>query len=144
MDRLGYIAMTGAKQSMQAQGVVSNNLANVSTTGFRAELLGATAAPIYGDGYASRVNVVSAGAGADFTVGSVRSTGRELDIAVQRDGWIAVQAADGSEAYTRAGDLQLNSVGLMTTGSGLPVIGDGGPVAVPPHSNLTIGRDGTI
>lgn len=144
MDRLGYIAMTGAKQSMQAQGVVSNNIANASTTGFRAELLGATSAPIYGDGYASRVNVISAGAGADFAAGSTRATGRELDVAIQRDGWIAVQAADGSEAYTRAGDLQLNSVGLMTTGSGLPVIGDGGPVAVPPHSKLTIGRDGTI
>lgn len=144
MDRFAYIAMTGAKQSMQAQGVVSNNLANASTTGFRAELLGAAAAPVYGDVYASRVNVVSNGAGADFALGGVRSTGRELDVAVQRDGWIAVQSPDGSEAYTRAGDLQLNSVGLMTTGSGLPVIGEGGPVAVPPHSKLTIGRDGTI
>lgn len=144
MDRLGYIAMTGAKQSMQAQGVVSNNLANASTTGFRAELLGATSAPIYGDVYASRVNVVSSGAGADFSIGSVRSTGRPLDVAVQGQGWIAVQAPDGSEAYTRAGDLKLDSFGLMTTGTGLPVMGDGGPVAVPPHSQMVIGRDGSI
>ncbi|MFK8029899.1 MAG: flagellar basal-body rod protein FlgF [Gammaproteobacteria bacterium] len=144
MDRLGYIAMSGAKMSMQAQGVVSNNLANASTAGFRAELLGSTSAPIYGDVYASRVNVKSSGAGADFSTGSITSTGRHLDVAIQGEGWIAVQAADGGEAYTRAGDLKLDSLGLMTTGSGLPVIGDGGPVAVPPHSQLTIGGDGTI
>ncbi len=144
MDILGYIAMTGAKQSMQAQGVVSNNLANASTTGFRAELLGATSAPIYGDGHASRVNVVSSGAGVDFALGSIRSTGRQLDVSVQGQGWIAVQDAEGGEAYTRAGDFKLDALGLMTTGSGLPVIGDGGPVAIPPHSQLSIGRDGTI
>lgn len=144
MDRLGYIAMTGAKQSMLAQGVVSNNLANASTTGFRAELLGATSAPVYGDGYASRVNVVSSGAGADFSLGPIRSTGRQLDVSIQGQGWIAVQDAKGGEAYSRAGDFKLDAFGLMTTGSGLPVIGEGGPVAIPPHSQLVIGRDGTI
>ena len=144
MDRLGYIAMSGAKLSMQAQGVVSNNLANASTAGFRGELLGSTSAPIYGDVYASRVNVASAGSGADYSQGPIMSTGRQLDVAVEGQGWIAVQAADGGEAYTRAGDLKLDAVGRMTTGSGLPVMGDGGPVAVPPHSQLTIGGDGTI
>lgn len=144
MDRLGYIAMTGARQTMQTQGVVSNNLANASTTGFKAELIGATSAPIYGDGYASRVNVVTAGFGADFGAGSIASTGRDLDVAIQGDGWIAVQAADGGEAYTRAGDLRLDAFGIMTTGTGLPVMGEGGPVAVPPHAQLTVGRDGTV
>lgn len=136
--------MTGAKHTMQTQAVVSNNLANASTTGFRAELIGASSAPVYGDGYASRVNVTTAGFGADFSTGSIRSTGRELDVAIQGSGWIAVQAADGGEAYTRAGDLHLDAVGIMTTGSGLPVIGEGGPVAVPPHAQLTVGRDGTV
>ncbi|MEM7082009.1 MAG: flagellar basal body rod protein FlgF [Pseudomonadota bacterium] len=144
MDRLGYIAMTGAKHSMQAQAIVSNNLANASTTGFRAELLGSVDAPIRGDGYQSRANVINAGTGADFGYGAIRSTGRELDVAVQGQGWIAVQAPDGSEAYTRAGDLHLDAFGLMTTGRQLQVMGDGGPVAIPPHASLTVGGDGTI
>ena len=144
MDRLGYIAMTGARQTMQAQAVVSNNIANASTPGFRGELLGAAAAPVYGDVYASRVNVVSAGYGADFGHGPLQTTGRDLDVAINGEGWIAVQADDGSEAYTRAGDLRLDAFGLLTTGAGHAVLGEGGPIAVPPNQSFTIGRDGTI
>ncbi|MFK8017259.1 MAG: flagellar basal-body rod protein FlgF [Gammaproteobacteria bacterium] len=144
MDRLGYIAMTGARQTMQAQAVVSNNLANASTTGFRAELIGATAAPIYGDTHASRVNVVSAGYGADFAHGALITTHRDLDVAINGEGFLAVQAPDGSEAYTRAGDLYVDPVGLLKTAQGHPVMGDGGPVAIPPNASLTIGGDGTV
>ena len=144
MDRLGYIAMTGAHQTMQAQAVVSNNLANVSTTGFRAELIGAKAAPIYGDYYASRVNVVSSGYGADFAHGALIPTERELDVAVNGDGFIAIQSPDGSEAYTRAGNFYVDPFGLLKTAQGHPVMGDGGPVAIPPNTSLTLGGDGTV
>lgn len=144
MDRLAYIAMTGAKQTMQTQAVISNNLANASTTGFRAELIGADSAPVYGDVHPSRVNVVSAGFGADYGHGALTTTGRDLDVAVNGEGWIAVQAADGSEAYTRAGDLYVDAFGVLKTGAGFPVVGNGGPVAIPPNGSLSIGGDGTV
>ncbi|MEM6639220.1 MAG: flagellar basal-body rod protein FlgF [Pseudomonadota bacterium] len=144
MDRLGYIAMTGATHTMRAQAVVSNNLANISTTGFRAELVAADSAPIYGDVHPSRVNVVTAGYGADFSAGAIMPTGRDLDVAINGEGFIGVQAPDGQEAYTRAGDFYIDTLGMLKTANGLPVMGDGGPVAVPPNSSLTIGADGTI
>lgn len=144
MDRLGYIAMTGASHTMRAQAVVSNNLANISTTGFRAELVSASSAPIYGDTFASRVNVETAGYGADFSVGAMVPTGNELDVAIKGEGFLAVSTDDGGEAYTRAGDLFVDPLGLLRTGSGQPVMGDGGPVAIPPSNSLTIGADGTV
>lgn len=144
MDDRIWLAMTGAKQTEYAQTVNSNNLANVSTTGFRADLHAFSSAPIEGPGVDSRVNAVAETYGTDFARGSVVSTGRDLDIAIQGNGFIAVQAPDGSEAYTRAGDLRIESGGLLATGAGHLVIGDGGPVAVPPNASLTIGADGTI
>lgn len=144
MDRLAYIAMSGAKQTMQTQAVVSNNLANANTTGFRAELIGAQSAPVYGDVHPSRVNVVSTGFGADFGGGALVNTGRELDVAVNGQGWIAVQDNDGGEAYTRAGDLYVDPFGVLRTGAGFGVMGDGGQVAIPPNGSLTIGGDGTV
>ncbi len=144
MDRLGYIAMTGASHTMRAQAVVSNNLANASTTGFRAELVAADSAPITGDTFGSRVNVTTAGYGADFSTGAMVPTGRDLDVAINGAGFIAVQAPDGSEAYTRSGDLYVDTLGMLKTASGYPVQGDGGPVAIPPNASLTIGGDGTI
>lgn len=144
MDRLGYIAMTGATQTMVAQAVVSNNLANASTTGFRAELVGATSAPIYGDTHASRVNVVNSGYGADFSAGAMVTTGRDLDVAVNGEGFIAVQTEEGGEAYTRAGDLYVDTFGILRNSGGHAIMGDGGPVAIPPSSSMTIGGDGTV
>ena len=144
MDRMAYVAMTGAAQTMRAQTVVSNNLANVSTTGFRAEIVNATDAPIRGDTYPSRVNVISKGYGADFSAGAMMATGRDLDVAVRGEGWIAIEAADGSEAYTRAGDLYVDSLGRLKTGAGHAVIGDNGPIAIPPYQQLTLGGDGTL
>ena len=144
MDRSLYVAMTGATQVMRAQEAVSHNLANASTVGFKSELSAFQSLPVLGQGEATRINAVARGIGADTTQGSVTSTGRSLDVAVQGSGWIAVQAPDGSEGYTRAGDLQLTADGLLTDASGHPVIGNGGPINLPASAQLLIGEDGTI
>jgi len=144
MDEMIYIAMTGAKQTEYAQAINSNNLANISTTGFRADLHSFSSSPIEGPGVDSRVNAVVDSYGTDMSHGPIMNTANSLDIAIQGDGFIAVQAPDGSEAYTRAGDLRVNPGGLLATGAGHLVIGDGGPVALPPNVSLLIGGDGTI
>ncbi len=144
MDRGLYVAMTGAKQIMQAQAVNNNNIANVNTIGFRADAVSFTSEPIYGPGYATRVNAVAGDAGVDFSTGVLNSTGRPLDIAINGDGFIAVQSADGSEAYTRAGDLRVTADGALVTGTGLPVLSESGPIVVPPATQTTIGADGTV
>lgn len=144
MDEMIYLAMTGAKQTEYAQAINSNNLANISTTGFRADLHSFSSVAIEGPGVESRINAVVESHGTDFSQGAVVSTGRDLDIAIQGSGFIAVQSADGSEAYTRAGDLRIGSGGLLETGSGQLVIGNAGPVAIPPNNSLLIGTDGTI
>ena len=144
MDRLLYIAMNGARETMRAQAVNTQNLANASTTGFRADLQAFASTPVYGPGYASRVYGTAAGEGVDFTPGSAIGTGRALDVAVDGKGWIAVQGPDGNEAYTRAGDLQVDSLGLLRTGAGHPVIGSGSPIAIPPAGKIEIAADGTI
>jgi len=144
MDEMIYIAMTGAKQTEYAQAINSNNLANISTTGFRADLHAFSSSPIEGPGVDSRVNAVVDSYGTDMSHGPIINTANSLDVAIQGDGFIAVQAPDGSEAYTRAGDLRVNPGGLLATGVGHLVIGDGGPVALPPNVSLLIGGDGTI
>lgn len=144
MDRLIYVAMTGAKQLMQAQALVANNVANISTEGFRADLARFQSEPIQGAGYASRVNVVADGLGFDHSTGRLVNTGRDLDVAIDGPGWFAVQAADGEEVYTRNGALRLSPLGLLETQRGDLVLGDNGPVSIPPHVQLSIGRDGTI
>ena len=144
MDRLLYVAMTGAKQLMQAQALVSHNLANVSTTGFRADLARFEARPIQGPGYASRVNTVAAGLGFDRSQGALVQTGEVLDVAIDGEGWLAVQARDGSEAYVRSGSLKVSAVGLLETERGELVLGDNGPLAVPPFTQIAVAGDGTI
>lgn len=144
MDKMLYVAMTGAKQVMRAQEVNSNNLANASTTGFRADLDAFRSVPVVGPGYSSRVYAVDEGQGTKLDSGSVITTGRQLDVAVNGDGWIAVQAPDGSEAYTRAGNLEVNPLGQLLTRDGAAVLGNGGPIVIPPHDKLDIGEDGAI
>jgi flagellar basal-body rod protein FlgF len=144
MDRGIYVAMTGAKQIMQAQAVNNHNIANLSTIGFRADAVSFASEPIYGPGYATRVNAVAGDAGTDFSSGVMQDTGRDLDIAVNGNGFIAVQGADGTEAYTRAGDLRVTPNGAVTTVSGLPVLTESGPLNIPPSTNVTIGSDGTV
>lgn len=145
MDRMLYLAMSGANQTMLAQSINSNNLANATTTGFKADLEQFRSMPVYGQGMPSRVYAMTENPGTDFTPGSFNTTGRDLDMAIRGSGWIAVQAADGSEAYTRAGDLRVDASGILTTGAGHPVIGNnGGPIVVPPSEAIEIAVDGTI
>ena len=136
--------MTGAKQIMQAQAVNNHNIANISTIGFRADSVSFDSQPIYGPGYATRVNAVAGDAGTDFSSGTMENTGRDLDVAVNGKGFIAVKGTDGKEAYTRAGDLQVSAVGAVTTGNGLPVLSESGPINLPAATSISVGNDGTI
>lgn len=144
MDRLIYTAMTGAKHALEQQATTSNNLANATTTGFRAQIDQFRAVPVQGAILPTRAFVVDSTTGSDFRSGAIQQTGRELDVAVQGDGWIVVQATDGSEAYTRNGSLKLDENGVLQTHDGLNVMGDGGPLSIPPGRNVAIGKDGTI
>ncbi len=144
MDKVLWTAMSGADQMMQAQSVAAHNLANASTTGFRADLHAFSSYLVRGPGFATRVGVVHQAAGFDPRQGPLEQTGRPLDVAIQGDGWLAVQAADGTEAYTRAGALHINPDGLLETAGGLPVLGDGGPISLPPSSRVEVGSDGTL
>jgi len=144
MDRFLYISMTGAKETLRAQTVNSNNLANASTSGFRADLSAFQTRSVTGSGYASRAYATNATTGFDTQQGSLLTTGRELDVGVNGAGWIAVQGRDGREAYTRAGDLRVEPTGVLTNGAGHPVLGDAGPLTVPPSSSLIVGSDGNI
>ncbi|OGS93649.1 MAG: flagellar basal-body rod protein FlgF [Gallionellales bacterium GWA2_59_43] len=144
MDRLIYTAMTGASHVLQQQAAVSENLANASTPGFRAALNTFRAVPLVGEGLPTRTFVVDSTAGSDFTPAAFQSTGRELDVAINGAGWIAVQGADGKEAYTRNGSFQVSSNGVLQTRTGLNVMGDGGPITIPPDTEVTFAKDGTI
>jgi len=145
MDRFLYIAMSGAKEIMNAQTVNANNLANVSTNGFRADFDAMVQRQVFGPGHENtRHYTQTDGLGTDFTPGNLVGTGRELDIAVNGDGWISVQAPDGSEAYTRTGSLKIDATGLLSTETGLPVLGNEGPISIPEHQRIQIGADGTI
>ncbi len=144
MDRLIYTAMTGAKHILNQQATTSHNLANASSTGFRAQLDSFRAVPVVSDGLPTRAFVVDSTVGADFTPGPIQTTGRAMDVAVQNQGWLVVQSADGSEAYTRNGGLLINQNGQLQTPAGLPLLGDTGPIAVPPEVTVSIATDGTV
>lgn len=144
MDKMLYISMTGASQNTLAQRAHANNLANISTTGFHRDYEQARSMPVFGDSYPARVYAMTERPATDFTPGSLQETGRELDVAIEGQGWIAVQAADGSEAYVRTASLQIDALGQLRTGNGLPVLGNGGPIAIPPEQKVEIGQDGTI
>jgi flagellar basal-body rod protein FlgF len=144
VDKLIYTAMTGATHALEQQATVANNLANATTTGFRAQIDQFRAVPIQGAALPTRAFVVDSTTGSDFRAGAIQQTGRDLDVAVQGDGWLAVQAADGSEAYTRNGSLKIDENGVLQTEDGLTVQGDGGQLAIPPGRNIAIAKDGTI
>ena len=144
MDRLIYTAMTGAKHAFLQQAGVANNLANASTTGYRSMEHKFRAVPIQGEGAPTRAFVVDASVVDAFDQGPMMATGRPLDVAVQGAGWIAVEASNGQEAYTRAGNLQVNANGQLQTASGQNVLSDGGPIAIPPDNRITIAPDGTV
>lgn len=145
MDKALYISMTGAKNNMIAQVNHSNNLANVSTAGFKADLAQARSMPIYGgEGLPTRAFALTESPATDFSQGPLMETGRDLDIAIENGGFIAVQTPDGGEAYTRAGSFHVDSVGILRTGNNLPVMGNGGPITLPPSQTISVGADGTI
>ena len=145
MDKALYIAMTSAKNNMLGQAIRSNNLANLNTTGFRGDFEQARSMGVYyGEGFPTRAYALTENPQTDFSEGSLIQTGRDLDVAVKDKGFIAVQAPDGSEAYTRAGDLSIDSSGVLRTGNGLPVMGNSGPMAIPEFQKLEIGQDGTV
>ncbi len=144
MDRVIYLAMAGAKATLQRQDVLAHNLANASTNGFRAEMMAFRAVPVRGDGASTRVYALESTPGYNPEPGPIASTGRSLDVAVAGQGWLAVQSLDGTEAYTRNGSMDVNNEGLLVTRSGLPVLGDGGPISVPANAQVTIGADGTL
>ena len=145
MDRMIYLSMNGAKRLMQAQSVNANNLANISTTGFRADLQAYKSMPVEGPTYPSRVYSESTGLATDLSHGPVMSTGRDLDVVIRGEGYIAIRGQDDTEAYTRAGNLKVASNGQLQTSDGHPVLGNaGGPVSIPPYEKIEIGPDGTI
>jgi flagellar basal-body rod protein FlgF len=144
MDRLIYTSMTGAKHLLHRQDTLAQNLANASTTGYRADTVALRAVPVRGSEAGTRVFTVETTTGSDFASGPMQSTGRPLDVAVQGPGWIAVQALDGNEAYTRAGNLQVSADGTLQLPNGLPVLGEGGPITVPADAMLSVAPDGTV
>jgi len=144
MDRMIYLSMTGAKATMQRQEVLAHNLANASTPGFRAELTAFRAVPVLGEGAATRVYALESTPGYNAEPGAVQATGRNLDVAMKGNTWLAVQGLDGTEAYTRTGALDVNNEGVLITKTGLTVLGDGGPITVPANAQVQIAPDGTI
>ena len=144
MDRLIYTAMAGASHVLQQQAAVAQNLSNTNTPGYRAAINTFRSVPLVGEGLPTRAFVVDSTAGADFTPGIMQPTGRNLDVAVQGQGWIAVQLQDGSEAYTRNGSFQVTPEGVLQTRSGLDVIGDAGPITIPADTEVSVAKDGTI
>lgn len=144
MDQLIYTAMTGARYLMDRQATLAQNLANASTNGYRSDTVALRAVPVQGQTASTRVFTVETTTGSDFAQGPMQATGRNLDVAVQGSGWLVVQGADGNEAYTRAGSLQVGADGTLQLPNGLPVQGDGGPITVPENAQVEIGTDGTI
>ena len=144
MDKALYIGMSGAKQNMLAQQAHANNLANVSTTGFKKDFSQARSMPVFGEFHPTRAYAMTERPGTDLSAGALIDTGRKLDVAVEGEGWLAIQNDQGEEVFTRSGSLQIDVNGLVRLANGELVLGNGGPVALPPFDNVQIGVDGTI
>ena len=144
MDRLIYTAMSGMTDSMTQERVIASNMANAQTTGFRAETIFSTPVTIKGTGLEARAMTDGEVSGANMTAGTFTQTGRALDVAVEGTDMIAVQGVDGSEAYTRRGDLSVSATGVLQNGDGRPVLGNGGPITVPLGATITVAADGTV
>ncbi|KAA1173862.1 flagellar basal body rod protein FlgF [Marinobacter salinexigens] len=144
MDKALYIGMSGAKQNMLAQRAHANNLANVNTTGFKKDFAQARSMPVFGEHYPTRAYAMTERPGTDLSGGALMDTGRKLDVAVENEGWLAVQNDQGEEVFTRTGSLQIDVNGIVRLAGGEMVMGNGGPVALPPFENVQVGADGTI
>lgn len=143
MDRLLFTAMSGATHALQGQQISANNLANANTSGFRADLELSQSLPVTGSGFATRVLSQEMPGGVNSATAAAQETGRPLDVAIQGDGYIAVLDDDGQEVYTRNGNIQQNDQGELTI-DGHPVLGDGGPIVLPPNAIASFGSDGTL
>ena len=143
MEKVIYTAMSGAEHALQAQQIHANNLANVNTTGFRADFERVQAYQLEGDSFGARVLAQEIPGGTSFSAGAISETGRDLDVAIQGSGYFTVATADGGEAYTRAGALTLTADGQLTL-QGNAVQGDGGEIVIPEYRDIKIGQDGTI
>lgn len=144
MDRLIYTAFSGLTSSMVRQRVIASNMANAQTVGYRADTVSFTPMTLKGDSLEVRAMTETEVDGASMTQGSLTQTGNPLDIAMSGDDLLTVQAPDGSEAYTRRGDLSVSTSGLLVNGDGAPVVGEGGPITIPPGNKVTIAPDGQV
>jgi flagellar basal-body rod protein FlgF len=144
MDKSLYVAMTGASQAMRSQSIHANNLANVSTNGFRAELAQTRAMPVFGEGFPSLVYSMTESPGLNYEEGPIIETGRDLDVSIKGQGWLTVIDGEGNEAYTRNGDLMIDANGQVKTRFGQQVMGNAGPLVIPPYEKLDISVDGVI
>jgi flagellar basal-body rod protein FlgF len=144
MDRLIYIAGSGAKQVLERQATTTNNLANATTTGFRTQIDSFRAVPVIGEGLPTRAFVVDSTVGSDFSPGPIQETGRDLDVAIQGKGWIALETPDGKEAYTRHGSFKISENGILQSHDGNNVVGESGPISIPPDVKIAIAKDGTV
>lgn len=144
MDKLIYTAMSGARQAVHRQDAIAQNLANVSTSGYRAAMFAARAVPVAGAAGSVRAFAQESTLGSDLGAGPLQRTGRELDVAVEGNAWLTVQGGDGREAYTRAGALQVDPNGILRAPGGFAVMGDGGPIEIPQDTQVSIARDGTV
>lgn len=144
MDKLIYTAMSGASHTLGQQAAVAQNLANVSSTGYKAEEHRLRAVQVLSEAQPTRAFVADASVASDFSQGPLQQTGRSLDVAIQGRGWLAVQTPNGEEGYTRDGNFSVTPEGLLVTKGGMQVMGTGGPLSIPPDTNITIGPDGTI
>ena len=144
MDKLLYIAMTGAREASYSQAKTAHNLANASTTAFKADLAQFRAMPVYGEGMPSRVFAMSEQPGHRLEDGGRTPTGRDLDVSIKGQGWLVIQNENGEELLTRRGDLKIDANGILTNGSDQQILGDGGPISIPPFEKIDIGTDGTI
>ncbi len=144
MDRLIYTAMAGASATMGQEAAVAHNLANATSTGFKAELHKLRAVPVQNAPMPTRAFVVDASVADDYASGPLQHTNRPLDMAINGKGWFAVQMPDGTEGYTRNGNFEVSANGILQTRSGLPVLGSGGPITLPPDVEVVVGSDGTL
>ena len=144
MDRLVITSLTAMRGAMARQSAIANNLANANTVGFRAEIANASTQYLDGQTFKTRAQQAEQVIGADMAQGAVTETGNPLDVAMNGDALLAVQAPDGGEAYTRRGDLKISDSGLLTTGDGNPVLGEGGPITLPAADSISIAADGSI
>lgn len=144
MDRLIWTAVSGMNASMARQRMIASNMANIQTPGFRAEVMANTPVTLMGQQLVVRSLNDPAVYGANMDAGTFVNTGRSLDVAIQGEAMLTVQGADGEEAYTRRGDLSVSPSGLLVNGEGYPLLGEAGPISVPPGSEVTISPDGTV